>query len=140
MPRGDTGGDTVSEVRKITSFYSEIRFSSTLLSFSSTYEVMRCAKTVPWIQGRSRVRPPASRLEHDTTSGDRKPLRRSLGQETLPNVLLFRTYVPCAGKRDTVVKDTKSSQTHTVIEIIYTSRFQTCDWFGRVRSHWPGDL
>lgn len=84
------------------------------MSFSSTYEVMRCVKTVPWIQGRSRVRPPASRLERGTTSGDRKPLRRSLGQETLPNVLLFRTCVPCAGKHDTmtVVKDTSRTDTY----------------------------
>lgn len=63
--------------------------------------VMQSVKTMPWIQGRSRVRPTASCSEHGSTSGDRKPLRRSLGLETFPNVLMFRSYAPCTGKKNT---------------------------------------
>ncbi|KAM8832116.1 rho GTPase-activating protein 11A-like [Spinachia spinachia] len=53
-------------------------------------------KTLPWIQGRSKDRLPASEGSRRSTSGDRAPLRRSLGLESFPNVLLFRTCVPCA--------------------------------------------
>ncbi|XP_040015951.1 rho GTPase-activating protein 11A isoform X2 [Gasterosteus aculeatus] len=53
------------------------------------------AKTMPWVQ-RTKDRPPASEGSPESTSADRVPLRRSLGLETFPNVLLFRTCVPCA--------------------------------------------
>lgn len=59
---------------------------------------MQSVKTVPWIQGKSKVKPAASGQELGSTSGDRKTLRRSLGLDTFPNVLLFRTCMPCAGK------------------------------------------
>lgn len=65
--------------------------------------VIRSVKTMPWVQGRSRVRPTVSCPEHRSTSGDRKPIRRSLGLETFPNVLMFRSYVPCKGKNNTQV-------------------------------------
>eukprot|EP00066_Takifugu_rubripes_P021157 XP_011610423.1 PREDICTED: rho GTPase-activating protein 11B [Takifugu rubripes] len=56
---------------------------------------VRSMKAMPWVQGKSRVRTTISGTEHGSTSGDRKPLRRSLGLETFPNVLLFRSYDPC---------------------------------------------
>lgn len=63
------------------------------------YVVMRSMKTVPWIQGRSKVTPAVSEQSQGSTSGGRTTLRRSLGLETFPSVLLFRTCMPCAGKR-----------------------------------------
>ncbi|XP_037606369.1 rho GTPase-activating protein 11B-like [Sebastes umbrosus] len=57
---------------------------------------MWSSKTVPWIQGRSKVKPTVSELSQESTSGDKPGLRRSLGLETFPNVLLFRTCMPCA--------------------------------------------
>ncbi|XP_054475071.1 neuroendocrine protein 7B2 [Anoplopoma fimbria] len=59
-------------------------------------KAMWSVKTVPWIQGRSKDRPPASERSEELTSGERPPLRRSLGLEAFPNVLLFRTCMPCA--------------------------------------------
>lgn len=61
---------------------------------------MQSVKTVPWIQGRPKVRPPAPEKEQGSTSGGIKTLRRSLGLETFPNVQLFRTCMPCAGEHD----------------------------------------
>eukprot|EP00064_Thunnus_orientalis_P012494 superscaffoldBa00001923_g12529 len=58
--------------------------------------VMRSVKTVPWIQGRSKVRPPVSEQSQGSTSTDKPTLRRSVGLETFPNLLLFRTCIPCA--------------------------------------------
>ncbi|XP_034384076.1 rho GTPase-activating protein 11A-like [Cyclopterus lumpus] len=59
-------------------------------------KAMWSVKTVPWIQGGSKDRPPVSEQSQESTSGDKVPLRRSLGLETFPNILLFRTCVPCA--------------------------------------------
>lgn len=56
---------------------------------------MRSVKTVPLIQGGSKLRPPEQ--SHGSTSGDRPTLRRSLGLDSFPNILLFRTYMPSAG-------------------------------------------
>ncbi|XP_061842749.1 inactive Rho GTPase-activating protein 11B-like [Nerophis lumbriciformis] len=53
-------------------------------------------KTVPWIQGRSKVRLPVSQQKLEPTLQEKPTLRRSLGQETFPNVLLFRTCLPSA--------------------------------------------
>ncbi|TMS12680.1 Rho GTPase-activating protein 11B [Larimichthys crocea] len=61
-----------------------------------SFRVMQSVKTVPWIQGRPKVRPPAPEKEQGSTSGGIKTLRRSLGLETFPNVQLFRTCMPCA--------------------------------------------
>ncbi|KAE8286714.1 Neuroendocrine protein 7B2 [Larimichthys crocea] len=61
-----------------------------------SFRVMQSVKTVPWIQGRPKVRPPAPKEEQGSTSGGIKTLRRSLGLETFPNVQLFRTCMPCA--------------------------------------------
>ncbi|KAM7367669.1 hypothetical protein PAMP_013953 [Pampus punctatissimus] len=61
-----------------------------------SFEVMRSVKTMPWIQGRSKVIPTFSDQSQRSTSRDRPTLRRSLGVETFPNVLLFRTCMPCA--------------------------------------------
>ncbi|XP_039981283.1 rho GTPase-activating protein 11A-like isoform X2 [Xiphias gladius] len=61
-----------------------------------SFKVMRSMKTVPWIQGRSKVTPAVSEQSQGSTSGGRTTLRRSLGLETFPSVLLFRTCMPCA--------------------------------------------
>ncbi|XP_056260656.1 inactive Rho GTPase-activating protein 11B-like isoform X2 [Seriola aureovittata] len=58
--------------------------------------VIRPVKTVPWIQGRSKVTPGVSEQSQESTSGRRPTLRRSLGLETFPSVLMFRTCAPCA--------------------------------------------
>ncbi|TNN60660.1 Rho GTPase-activating protein 11A [Liparis tanakae] len=61
-------------------------------------KAMLSAKTVPWIPGRSKDRASVCEQSQEATSGgggDRVPLRRSLGLETFPNVLLFRTCMPC---------------------------------------------
>ncbi|XP_028460442.1 neuroendocrine protein 7B2 [Perca flavescens] len=58
------------------------------------FKVIRSVKTMPWVQARSKVGPPASEQSQEFTSGDGPSLRRSLGLETFPNVLLFRTYMP----------------------------------------------
>lgn len=63
-------------------------------------QIVRPVKTMPWAQERSRVRTATSGPEHESTSGTRKPLRRSLGLETFPNVLIFRSYDPCTGKNN----------------------------------------
>ncbi|XP_030577153.1 rho GTPase-activating protein 11A [Archocentrus centrarchus] len=59
-----------------------------------SFKGMRSVKTVPLIQGRSKVRPPEQ--NHGSTSGDRPTLRRSLGLEAFPSILLFRTCMPSA--------------------------------------------
>ncbi|GAA6214896.1 rho GTPase-activating protein 11B [Lates japonicus] len=68
-----------------------------------SFKVMRPAKTMSWIQGKSKVTPkvtPAvSEQSQESTSGGRPTLRRSLGLETFPSVLLFRTCMPCADFR-----------------------------------------
>ncbi|XP_049913573.1 rho GTPase-activating protein 11A-like [Epinephelus moara] len=61
-----------------------------------SFKVIRSVKTVPWIQAKSKVRPAAPEQSQEPTSGDKPSLRRSLGLETFPNVLLFRSCVPCA--------------------------------------------
>ncbi|XP_044185461.1 rho GTPase-activating protein 11A-like isoform X1 [Thunnus albacares] len=61
-----------------------------------SFRVMRSVKTVPWIQGRSKVRPPVSEQSQGSTSTEKPTLRRSVGLETFPNLLLFRTCMPCA--------------------------------------------
>uniref|UniRef100_A0A3B4TRC7 Rho-GAP domain-containing protein n=1 Tax=Seriola dumerili TaxID=41447 RepID=A0A3B4TRC7_SERDU len=61
-----------------------------------SFKVIRPVKTVPWIQGRSKVTPGVSEQSQESTSGRRPTLRRSLGLETFPSVLLFRTCAPCA--------------------------------------------
>lgn len=72
-----------------------------LISLPQILTVMQSVKTVPWIQGRSKVRPPAvCEQKQESTSGDRPKLRRSLGLESFPNVELFRTCMPGAGKRN----------------------------------------
>ncbi|AWP20214.1 putative rho GTPase-activating protein 11B [Scophthalmus maximus] len=55
----------------------------------------RPVKTVPWIQGRSKATPAVPEQSQGSTPGGRPALRRSLGLETFPNVLLFRTCMPC---------------------------------------------
>ncbi|TWW68790.1 Neuroendocrine protein 7B2 [Takifugu flavidus] len=69
---------------------------------------VRSMKAMPWVQGKSRVRTTISGTEHGSTSGDRKPLRRSLGLETFPNVLIFRSYDPCTGA--SISADTKKEK------------------------------
>nr|XP_004550610.1 rho GTPase-activating protein 11A isoform X2 [Maylandia zebra] len=59
-----------------------------------SFKGMRSVKTVPLIQGGSKLRPPEQ--SHGSTSGDRPTLRRSLGLDSFPNILLFRTYMPSA--------------------------------------------
>ncbi|KAL3052256.1 hypothetical protein OYC64_004914 [Pagothenia borchgrevinki] len=49
-------------------------------------------KTAPWIPARSKVKPAVSEQSKESTSGDKPTLRRSLGMETFPNILLFRSY------------------------------------------------
>ncbi|XP_070706001.1 rho GTPase-activating protein 11A-like [Pempheris klunzingeri] len=61
-----------------------------------SFKVMQSVKTVPWIQGRSKLRPRVSEQRQGSAPGDRPAFRRSLGLETFPNVLLFRTCMPCA--------------------------------------------
>ncbi|XP_026197404.1 rho GTPase-activating protein 11A isoform X2 [Anabas testudineus] len=61
-----------------------------------SFKVMRSTKTVSWIQGRSKVTLPVSEQSQGSTSGDKPSLRRSLGLENFPSILLFRTYMPSA--------------------------------------------
>lgn len=61
-----------------------------------SFKVMRSVKNVSWIQGRSKVTPPASEQSEDSTSGDKLSLRRNLGLDNFSNILLFRTYTTCA--------------------------------------------
>nr|XP_046228438.1 rho GTPase-activating protein 11A-like [Scatophagus argus] len=61
-----------------------------------SFKVRQSVKTVPFIQGRSKVEPTVLEPEQGSTSGDRKTLRRSIGLETFPSVQLFRTCMPCA--------------------------------------------
>lgn len=77
--------------------------------------VMRSVKTMPWVQGRSRVKPTVSCPEHGSTEGDRKPFRRSLGLETFPNVLMFRSFVPCAGNNNAEAASSLEVRTHNMI-------------------------
>ncbi|XP_054618560.1 rho GTPase-activating protein 11A-like [Dunckerocampus dactyliophorus] len=53
-------------------------------------------KTVPWFHGRSKVRTPITQQTQESILQDRPTLRRSLGLGTFPNVVLFRTCMPCA--------------------------------------------
>ncbi|XP_029281791.1 uncharacterized protein LOC115003985 isoform X2 [Cottoperca gobio] len=53
-------------------------------------------KTVPWIQARPKVKLGVSEQSQESPSRARPTLRRSLGLETFPNVLLFRTCMPYA--------------------------------------------
>lgn len=99
MQKRDTGEDTAAKVH-----YAQMNFGSFCLKVPLGApechfpQVMQSVKTMPWVKGRSRLRPTMSGPVHGSTSGDRKPLRRSLGLESFPNVLMFRTYVPCTGK------------------------------------------
>ncbi|XP_068199375.1 rho GTPase-activating protein 11A-like [Antennarius striatus] len=61
-----------------------------------SFKVMRPTTTVPRIQRRSDVLPPVCERERGCTSGNGKTLRRSLGLEAFPSVLLFRTCLPSA--------------------------------------------
>lgn len=70
------------------------------LFFFQILKVMQSGKTASWIQGRSKVRPTVSEQNQGSISGERKSLRRSLGLETFPNVQLFRTFMPFAGKHN----------------------------------------
>ncbi|XP_051264153.1 neuroendocrine protein 7B2 [Dicentrarchus labrax] len=56
-----------------------------------SFKAMPSVKTVPWIQGKSKVRATVPEQEQGSASGDRKTLRRSFGLETFPSVMLFRT-------------------------------------------------
>ncbi|XP_030261033.1 rho GTPase-activating protein 11A [Sparus aurata] len=56
-----------------------------------SFKGLHSVKTVPLNQGRSKVKPAVSEVEKVSTSGGRKPLRRSLGLDSFPGVLLFRT-------------------------------------------------
>lgn len=101
-------------------------------------KVMRSVKTAPWIQGRSKVRPTVSVQEDESASGDSKTFRRSLGLDTFPNVLLFRTCMPFAGKHnmETAVMDMNFTDCNE-IEIVSRPRFQTCDGFvGQSQTQW----
>lgn len=66
--------------------------------FDQMHIVVQSLKTLSWIQGRSKVTAPVSEQSQGSTSGDKPSLRRSLGLENFPSILLFRTYMPCAGK------------------------------------------
>lgn len=67
--------------------------------FFFIFKGLHSVKTVPLNQGRSKVKPAVSEVEKVSTSGGRKPLRRSLGLDSFPGVLLFRTCF--AGKHNT---------------------------------------
>nr|XP_057913854.1 inactive Rho GTPase-activating protein 11B-like [Doryrhamphus excisus] len=54
------------------------------------------AKTVPWFQGRSKVRTPITQQKQESILQERPILRRSLGLGTFPNVVLYRACMPCA--------------------------------------------
>ncbi|XP_068564524.1 rho GTPase-activating protein 11A-like isoform X2 [Cebidichthys violaceus] len=106
-----------------------------------SFKAMWSVKTVPWIHGQPKDRPPVPERSRESTSGDRVPLRRSLGLETFPNVLLFRTCMPCAGKLN-VKKETGRNECDSInvnhfgtecdyIKIVYRTRFQTCNGFVR---------
>ncbi|XP_077409645.1 inactive Rho GTPase-activating protein 11B-like [Vanacampus margaritifer] len=58
-------------------------------------KVLWCVKTVPQIQAKSKIGPAAPQPNHESNLGRRPTLRRSVGQETLPNITLFRTCVSC---------------------------------------------
>lgn len=60
-----------------------------------THVGMRSVKTVPLIQGRSKVRRPEE--NRGSTSGERPTLRRSLGLEAFPSIRLFRTCMHSKG-------------------------------------------
>ncbi|KAK1889541.1 Rho GTPase-activating protein 11B [Dissostichus eleginoides] len=53
-------------------------------------------KTAPWIPARSKVKPAVSEQSKESTSGEKPTLRRSIGMETFPNILLFRSCMPFA--------------------------------------------
>ncbi|XP_063757991.1 inactive Rho GTPase-activating protein 11B-like [Eleginops maclovinus] len=56
-------------------------------------------KTMPWIPATSKVKPAVSEQSKESTSTEKPTLRRSLGLETFPNVLMFRTlYALCRPK------------------------------------------
>uniref|UniRef100_A0A3B5AI12 Rho-GAP domain-containing protein n=1 Tax=Stegastes partitus TaxID=144197 RepID=A0A3B5AI12_9TELE len=67
-------------------------------AFSQTHTVIRSVRTMPWIQGRSKLRPPVSEQSQSSTSADRPTLRRSHGMETFLNVHLFRASMQLSGK------------------------------------------
>ncbi|XP_061610040.1 inactive Rho GTPase-activating protein 11B-like [Phyllopteryx taeniolatus] len=50
-------------------------------------KVLWSVKTVPWLQGKSKVRPP---VHHQESVPRRPTLRRSLGLEAFPNIVFFR--------------------------------------------------
>ncbi|XP_034999541.2 rho GTPase-activating protein 11A-like [Hippoglossus stenolepis] len=74
-----------------------------------SFKVIRPVKTVPWIQGGSKVTAAVSEQSQESTPGGRHTLRRSLGLETFPNVLLFRTCLPCKEQSFTPATDVSSS-------------------------------
>ncbi|KAJ4929296.1 hypothetical protein JOQ06_004906 [Pogonophryne albipinna] len=49
-------------------------------------------KTAPWNPARSKVKPAVSVQSKESTSGEKPTLKRSIGMETFPNILLFRSY------------------------------------------------
>ncbi|XP_029966680.1 rho GTPase-activating protein 11B-like [Salarias fasciatus] len=55
-------------------------------------------KTETRTHGRSKIKSPEPKQAQDSTSGDKPPLRRSLGLETFPNVKLFRMCAHDAGE------------------------------------------
>lgn len=76
----------------------KMSLGNNVLLFYSLNIVMHSVKTVSWIHGRSKVTAPASEQVRQSTSGDKPSLRRSLGLDNFPNILLFRTYMTCTGE------------------------------------------
>lgn len=83
---------------KICTLTTQILFGKLDLKFLFTLSVKGSVKTMPWIHSKPKVRSVASDPTLNSLVGDGPKLRRSLGLQTFPNVQLFRTCMPNAGK------------------------------------------
>lgn len=100
MRKRDTGEDTAAKVNYVQMYFGSFFFNVPLGAPECHFpQVLRSVKTMPWVKGRSSLRTTMSGPKHGSISGDRKPLRRSLGLESFPNVLMFRNCVPHTGKK-----------------------------------------
>ncbi|XP_019726281.1 rho GTPase-activating protein 11B-like isoform X2 [Hippocampus comes] len=61
----------------------------------SKKHILWSVKTVPWIQGKTKVRPAVHQRRRESNLPRRPTLRRSVGLEVFPNIAFFRACMSC---------------------------------------------
>ncbi|KAF3850110.1 hypothetical protein F7725_019829 [Dissostichus mawsoni] len=93
------------------------------MNASFIYVLKSLEKTAPWIPARSKVKPAVSEQSKESTSGEKPTLRRSIGMETFPNILLF---MPDAALSDSHSLDGIEACPHEILKdlrFVHFSRF-----------------